>query len=129
VGYFAHRLVYPWERPSVMRKHIYTGVMGSIYFTLISGIFFVYYGNRLGMSRFQWGLMGGISSFLLTAQILSAQITQRTGRRKLLWFVSALAGRGMRLVGILLGLWMWQAGWSHAGIAVKLLYVLKTFRC
>ncbi len=113
-GYFAQRVVYPPELPSIMRKHIYTGVMGNIYYFLITGIFFIYYGNAVGLSRFQWGLMGGISSFLLTAQILSALLTQRLGKRKFLWFASAVAGRGVRLLGILLALWLWNAGYSYA---------------
>ncbi|KPJ58499.1 MAG: hypothetical protein AMS15_08265 [Planctomycetes bacterium DG_23] len=115
-GYFAQRVVYPSELPSIMRKHIYTGVMGNIYYTLITGIFFVYYGNAVGLSRFQWGLMGGISSFLLTAQILSALLTQRLGKRKFLWFASAVAGRGVRLLGILLSLLFWNAGYHYAPI-------------
>ena len=116
--YFAYRVVYPWELPSIMRKHIYTGAMGNIYALLISGIFFIYFGNAIGLTRFQWGLMGGISSIALSAQLLSARSAQRSGRRKFLWFSTALADRGLRILGIALSFWLWRSGWPYAGLVL-----------
>ena len=115
---FRQRVIYPWELPSIMRKHIYTGAMGSLYFALVSGIFFVYYGGAVGMSRFQWGLMASLSSLALVAQLVSALVTQRMGRRKLLWFVSALAGRTIRLAAILTALVLWRSGSTLAPVAL-----------
>ncbi len=120
--YFSQRVVYPWELPSIMRKHIYTGAMGSIYFTLMGGIFFIYFGNAVGISRFQWGLMGGISSFLLASQIFSALITERLGRRKAIWFAAGVAGRAIRVVGIFATLAMWHYGMRN--VAVFLITVI-----
>jgi len=114
--YFAQRVVFPWELPSIMRKHIYTGMMGSVYFTLITGLFFLDYGNRIGMTPFQWGLMGGISSFLLSTQLLSAYVTRQAGRRKALWFWFAVAGRCTRFAGILLSFLFFLGGWAHASV-------------
>ena len=114
---FRQRLVYAWELPSIMRKHIYTGAMGGTYFTLVTGIVFVYFGNAVGMTPLLWGLMGGIASWVLAGQILSAVVTQRLGHRKLLWFVSALAERIVRLIGILVAYWLWHEGSSLAATA------------
>ena len=108
--YFLQRIVYAWELPSIMRKHIYTGVMGSIYGTLVSGILFVYFGTAVGLTEFQWGLMAGISSWVIAAQPLSALITERTGNRKRIWFLSALADRSLRFVGIAVSLVLWIRG-------------------
>jgi MFS family permease len=108
--YFAHRMVYAWELPSVMRKHIYTGAMGNVWVTLMSGIFFVYFGTTVGLSELQWSLMAGLSSWLISAQIVSAILTERTGRRKLIWFLFAVAERSLRLGGVLLALWLWSHG-------------------
>jgi len=108
--YFAHRMVSAWELPSVMRKHIYTGAMGNVWATLISGIFFVYFGTTVGLSEFQWSVMAGLSSWLISAQLLSAILTERTGRRKLIWFLFAVAERTLRLAGVLLALWLWSHG-------------------
>lgn len=108
--YFAHRLVYAWELPSVMRKHIYTGTMGNIWATLIAGIFFVYFGTTVGVTEFEWSVMAGLSSWLISAQIVSAILTERTGKRKLIWFLFAVAERTLRLAGILVALWLWSQG-------------------
>jgi MFS family permease len=117
-GYFAQRVVYAWELPSIMRKHIYTGAMGNVWASLISGIFFIHFGNAMGMSRFEWGLMGGISSWLLTFQLLSAWLTHRVGRRKPIWFWFAVVDRSLRLVGILAALVLWQEGLAGASVAL-----------
>jgi len=123
--YFARRMVYPWERPAIMRKHIYTGAMGSIYFTLISGIFFVYFARQVGLTRPQMGLMGGVASFLLSAQLLSAPITQRLGgRRKWLWFWAAVIQRALRISGIFLAFLMWH--WGVPGAPIVLLLAVWT---
>ncbi len=107
--YFAYRVVYPRQLPGIMRKHIYTGAMGNIYFTLIGGIFFVYYGTQVGMSHMQWSIMSGVSSLLLTSQLISALMTERMGRRKVLWFTAAIAGRLVRVSAIFASLVLWRA--------------------
>jgi MFS family permease len=114
--YFAHRIVCAWELPSVMRKHIYTGTMGNIWATLIAGIFFTYFGTTVGVTEFQWSVMAGISSWLISAQIVSAILTERTGKRKVIWFLFSAAERTLRLAGILLALWLWSHGsrWTSA---------------
>jgi MFS family permease len=126
-NYFAQRVVYPWELPSIMRKHIYTGVMGSLYYNLIGGIFFIYFGNVLGMSRFEWGVMGAVSSFVLASQLLSAILTERLGRRKFIWFTSALLGRTMRIVGTLVALWLWRTGWPSPQLFLIAVVVASNF--
>jgi MFS family permease len=114
--YFARRIVYAWERPSIMRKHIYTGAMGNVWASLISGIFFVYFGTTIGLNPFQWGLMGGLSSWVVVAQLFSATITERSGRRKLVWFWFAILDRCLRLAGIILAWWLWQSGQPYHGV-------------
>lgn len=125
--YFAQRVVYAWERPSIMRKHIYTGVMGSVYYSVVAGIFFLDFGRRIGVTDFQWGLMGGISSFVLSAQLVSALVTQRRGRRKAMWFWFAVAGRGVRLLGILSAFAFWHVGWPHLGVILIVAMCLSNF--
>jgi hypothetical protein len=110
--YFAHRMVYAWELPSVMRKHIYTGTMGNIWATLIAGIFFVYFGTTVGVTEFEWSVMAGLSSWLISAQIVSAILTERTGKRKLIWFLFAVAERALRLGGF-----CWRCGCGRTAAA------------
>ena len=99
-----------------MRKHIFTGALGNIWAFLISGIFFVYFGNTVGLTPFQWGLMGGISSWLVVAQLLSAVLTERTRKRKVLWFWFAFVERSFRIGGILIAFLFWRMGWPHGGL-------------
>ena len=101
-----------------MRKYHYAGAMSSIWMMLASGLFFMHFGTTVGMSNFQWGLMAGISSWLMPAQLVSAVIAQRTGKRKMIWFYLAIAERVLRLVGILLSMWLWQAGWPGTSIVL-----------
>ena len=98
-----------------MRRHIYTGAMGSVWAAIISGIFFVYFGNTIGLTRFQWGLMGSISSWLIVAQVLSARITAQSGRRKLIWFSFTISDRLVRSAGIFIALYFYANGIRGAG--------------
>ena len=125
--YFAHRMVYAWELPSVMRKHIYTGTMGNIWATLIAGIFFVYFGTTVGVTEFEWSVMAGLSSWLISAQIVSAILTERTGKRKLIWFLFAVAERTLRLAGILLALWLWAHGSTWTPVVLIACVCLANF--
>ena len=94
------RLIYAWELPSIMRKHILTGAMGSVYFVLFSGIYLVTLGNEFGLQYWQWGLLSAASSFALTLQLASAALVTRTGSRKTLWYVTALLGRMLRALAV-----------------------------
>ncbi|MHC4481851.1 MAG: hypothetical protein ACYS1C_12915, partial [Planctomycetota bacterium] len=49
-------MVYPWELPSIMRKLILTGAMGTVYFALMSGMFLVAFGNGVGLKARHWGI-------------------------------------------------------------------------
>ena len=72
-------------------------------------MFFTYYGMRIGLKPFHWGIMGAIVSWGLSAEILSARATHRFMRRKLIWFVCSFSDRTLRFLGILLSLWLWHA--------------------
>ena len=125
--YFAQRAVCPDELPGIMRRHIYTGALGNVWGFLISGVFFVYFGNAIGMSPADWGVLTGLSSFLLSAEVLSARITRQVGRRKVLWFWFAVACRSVRLLGVILSYWLFHAGHRHAGIVLIASVCLSNF--
>lgn len=115
-GYFDQRSVDPAALPAVMWKHIYTGVMGSVYGQLIGGLFFTYLWVTLGLTPAQVQVWVGISSFLVVAQLVSAIMAQRTGRRKFLWWVFILLSRGLRLAGIMVALWLWHTQSAYTGL-------------
>ncbi len=107
---FRQRPIAPEELPDIMRKHIYTGAMGNVWASLVTGLFFVVFGNAVGMDPWLWGVMSSISSFALIGQLFSSWLTQRVKRRKLVWFVNALAARVVRYVTILLAVAFYQPG-------------------
>jgi MFS family permease len=116
-GLFLQRPVRPDELPAIMRKHIATGTMGSAWGNVITGIIYVYFGNAIGLTRLQWGILGGISSWVVVMQPLGTMLADRVGSRRLVWFWTALSDRVLRLVGIVGAFLLWRAG-STAGYLV-----------
>ncbi len=110
VGYFTRRPVRPGEMPGLMRKHIITGTLGSAWGNLITGIIYVYFGNAIGMTQLQWGILGGISAWVVIAQPIGAILGERAASRKFVWFWTALADRVIRLVGIVTAYFLWRSG-------------------
>lgn len=109
-GYFAQRRISRSELPAVMRRHIFTGALGTMWGNLVTGIVFIFFGNTIGMSQFQWGILGGIGAWVVAAQPLGALLGERTGSRKLVWFWFALADRLLRFIGIIAAYLLWRAG-------------------
>jgi hypothetical protein len=93
-----------------MNTHILTGAMGTAWGTLLTGIIYVYFGNAIGMSQLAWGVLGGITSWVVVVQPLGAILAVRSGSRKRVWFWSALADRLLRLAGVIGAFLLWQAG-------------------
>ena len=117
-GYFAHRPLAPAQLPAVMRTHIFTGALGSIWLTIISGMVYVFFGNAIGMTRLQWGVLGGISAWVVAVQPLGALLGERAGSRKVVWFWFALADRLLRFAGIAAAFLLWRAGHPLAYLAL-----------
>jgi hypothetical protein len=113
-GYFAQRSVRSGELPSIMRKHIFTGTLGSVWGNLVTGIIYVYFGNAVGMTQFQWGLLGGITSWVVVMQPLGAIIGERASSRKLVWVWSALSDRVVRMLGVIGAYLLYRAGFHGA---------------
>ena len=109
-GYFALRPVRPGELRPLMRKHIYTGSMGAIWGSLISGIIYIYFGNAIGMTGLEWGILGGISAWVVAVQPLGAILGERTRSRKLVFFWFAMSDRVVRMCGIVGAYFLWRAG-------------------
>ncbi len=85
--------MFPCQIPSVRRKHIYTGAMGAIQFTLLSGLFMVAYVREIGLSYRGLGRLVGLGAFAFAFQLLGAHIAARTGKRRSVWFRWAMISR------------------------------------
>ena len=93
-----------------MKTHIATGTMGGVYGTLLGSLFFVYFGTVVGLNALHFGIMGGLSQWVIAAQPLGARLTERFGRRKPFWVLTTLASRLLRTTGILLAWLAWRRG-------------------
>jgi MFS family permease len=111
---FTPRAIAPTEVPAIMRTHIITGCMGSLWGTLLTGIVYIYYGNAIGMSQFQWGILGAVSLWVIVAQPFGALLAEKLGSLKKTWFLFALADRCLRLAGVVGSFLAWRAGWGWA---------------
>jgi hypothetical protein len=116
-GYFSLRPVGPGELPALMKKHILTGCMGALWGNLISGIICVYFGNAIGMTQLQWGILSGISAWVVAAQVLGAALGERVASRKMVFVFFSLGDRVVRLIGISCAYILWRSG-NHAGYLV-----------
>jgi hypothetical protein len=97
-----------------MRKHIFTGTLGSAWSNLLTGVIYVYFGNAVGMTQFEWGILGGISAWVVVVQPLGALIGERVGSRKLVWFWFALVDRILRFLAVIGAYLLWRAGYPGA---------------
>jgi MFS family permease len=120
-------IIYPWQLPDIMRKHIVTGAMGTIYFVLL-GLYLVPFGTSIGMQYWHWGVLSAACSFVLVLEVFSAYMVARTGIRRSLWFLTALAGRLLRGLGIAAAfLFMRASGNLSLGLFLLLLVAAACF--
>lgn len=125
--YFTQRSINTDQLPGIMVKHIYTGAMGNVWAILMTGVFMIYFGNRIGLTKFEWGIMSAIGSWMLLMEIPAAGLTQRLGHRKLLWFLCATTDRSLRFIGIMIALLLWHFNIPHPGLALIATIALATF--
>ncbi len=121
-GYFTLRPVNPGELPSLMNKHILSGCLGAIWANLVTGIIYIYFGNAIGMTQLEWGILGGISAWVVAAQVLGAVLGERVKSRKIVFFWFAISDRVVRLVGITFAYLIWRTG-NHAGYLVFMMAI------
>jgi hypothetical protein len=99
-----------------MRRHILTGSMGTLWGNLITGIVFIYFGNAIGMSQFEWGVLGAIGSWVIVAQPIGALLGERLGSRKRVWFWFAITDRFLRFLGIIAAFLLMRSGGASARV-------------
>jgi MFS family permease len=111
---FERRSIEAWELPWIMRRHIITGCLGTVWGTVSTGLLFTVFGNTVGMSRFQWGLLGAVGAWVVLMQPVGALLASRWGCRKRVWFWFALGERLLRLLAIAGAFLAWRAGLPSA---------------
>ncbi|MBS3762651.1 MAG: MFS transporter, partial [Planctomycetes bacterium] len=91
------------EIPWMLRRNIWTGVLGSVSVTFMTtGVFFTAYCHQMGMEAYQFGLLSTIVAFLMPISLFSASVEEKFGQRKYPWFILALGSR-LLLLPLLFG--------------------------
>ena len=81
------REIRPEEIPWMLRRNIWTGVLGSMSMTLMtSGMFFTVYCQRMGMQTYQFGVLSTLAYLMLPISLFSGCVEERFGQRKYPWF-------------------------------------------
>ena len=128
---FQYQDIQPHDLPRVMTRHIVTGAMGTIYgnLTMPTGMFVVAFGNIIGVSITQWGVLSAACSFALMIQLVAAYWSTRLGYRRLMWFLLESASRLIRGAGIALafGLFLWGYPVVAAWILILLMGIGMLF--
>jgi MFS family permease len=124
-GVFERRLIEARELPWIMRRHILTGCLGTVWGTVSTGLLFTWLGNTVGMSRFQWGLLGAVGAWVVLMQPVGALLASRWGCRKKVWFWFALGERLLRLLAVTGAFLAWRAGMPSAWVILVALVSLS----
>jgi hypothetical protein len=113
-GFFKRRHVRPGELAPIMNKHILTGTLGGTWGNLLAGIVYIYFGNSIGMSQLEWGILSGVGAWVVIVQPLGTIMGERAGSRRQVWFWTALTDRLLRMVAIVAAFLLWRAGYLAA---------------
>jgi MFS family permease len=116
VSVLGQRPVREGELPAIMKKHIATGTMGSAWGNLLTGIIYVYFGNAIGLTRLQWGILTGIGSWVVLVQPIGTILSERLGSRRVFWFWTALSDRFLRMAGVVVAFVLCSYGRAEAGL-------------
>lgn len=94
----------PDELPGILRRNIWTGVLGNVSVSyMTAGVFFAAYCKLQGMQPYQFGVLRALVAASSLLMLFSPGLEERFGRRKLPWFLLVLASR-LVLLPLALGL-------------------------
>ncbi len=117
---FRYSEIVPSQMHRIARRHIVTGAMGTTYGVLTTGMYLVAFGNAIGVSIEQWGILTAICSFAIAFQLVSAYWAARAGHRRLIWFVLETINRLLRGTGLALAFVLYMNGYSASAPLVMI---------
>jgi len=119
------REIRPEEIPWMLRRNIWTGMLGSTSMTLITGgVFFTVYCQRMGMQNYQFGVLSTLAYLMLPLSLFSASVEERFGQRKYPWFMLAMVSRLM-LLPLALGMFMRINPWVIVALMVGVVSISR----
>ena len=105
------RPIAPSELPGILRRNIWTGVLGALAINFLTGgVFFTAYCLNMGMNDKWFGLLYTLTAPMVVFTMLAGVLEERFGHRKYPFFILALASRlalGPMLLGAILAVPPW----------------------
>ena len=104
---FRTRHIHEKDLPWIRTRHIWTGILGTIYGTFLNpaGIYFTFFCFASGMSKYQLGIMASLVSFAVVFQIFSWALENFWGNRKYPWYIFSILSR-LCFVPIVFSFWI-----------------------
>ena len=85
-----------------LRRNIVAGCLGWTFFGLVSGMFLTRFGQMLGLTKFQFGLLGAVPMIVFPARLYASVLVERLGHRKKFFTGVFAASRAIWLLVILI---------------------------
>jgi len=82
--------------------NILAGTLGVTCFSLISGIYLTSFAEWLGLTKFQFGVLGAVPMLVFPARLYASLLVERLGHRKRFFIGGFAAGRAVWVLVILL---------------------------
>jgi len=115
---FKPREVKREEIPWMLRRQVWTGVLGSLFAIYMgSGIYFTMFCREMGMEPYQFGILSALVALMAPLMLFSASIEEWFGARKYPWFVLATASRAC-FAPFLLGAFLKLNPWMIIALCV-----------
>ena len=112
------RPISPRELPWMLRRNIWTGVLGAVAMGfLVGGPFFIAYCRNMGMTDEMFGWLTTLSTLMVLGSILAGALEEYFGHRKYPFFILAMASRVV-LAPMLLGLFLTVPPWTIIAMVV-----------
>jgi hypothetical protein len=104
---FRTRHIHEKHLPWIRTRHIWTGILGTIYGTFLNpaGIYFTFFCFASDMSKFQFGIMASLVLFAVVFQIFSWTFENFWGNRKYPWYIFSILSR-LCFVPIVFSFWI-----------------------
>ncbi|MFP4058605.1 MAG: MFS transporter [Candidatus Brocadiia bacterium] len=83
-----------------LRRNVVAGCLGVTFFGFVSGIFLTSFGRDLGLSKFQFGLLGALPMVVFPLRLAGSVLVERLGHRKKFFTATFAVHRALWLLVI-----------------------------
>ncbi len=109
----------------MLRRNIWTGVLGSLAITFLTkGVFFTAFCQQMGMQHYQFGILATLVSLTMPLSLFSSAIEEWFGQRKYPWFIFCMVSR-FCLIPLVFGVFVNFNPWLIVGLVVTMMSMTR----